>query len=148
MSTDTIKNYQDDYFLFLEAGFVAVNAADEDSAIKLFKCAELLKPESTFPKVGFGYMHLCKLEIKQAIVCFREVLAKEPRNEMAKTLLGICLTMTPTEAASGEKSLTELTSSSDSGIKKLANMAIEFSDKFLKKSDSPHSPQPPKQKRN
>ena len=87
MSDDSLKQYKEDFFLLLEAGFIAVNAADEDSAIKLFKASELLRPESTFPKVGFGYMHLCKLELKQAVALFREVLAKEPENEMAKTFL-------------------------------------------------------------
>lgn len=146
MSQDPFKNYKEDFFLLLEAGFVAVNAADEDSAVKLFKAAEVLKPESTFPKVGFGYMHLCKLELKQAIAAFREVLNKEPDNEMAKTFLGICMTFVPTEVSNGERSLEELSKSGDSHIKKLAGMAIEFAEKFVKKSPSPLQPQSPKQK--
>ncbi len=144
--SDALKNYKEDFFLFLEAGFVAVNAADEDSAVKLFKAAEILKPESTFPKVGFGYMHLCKLELKQATAAFREVLAKEPDNEMAKTFLGICMTLIPTELSAGERSLEELSKSNDSGIKKLAGIAIEFAEKFVKKAPSPLHPQKPKQK--
>ncbi len=148
MSKDAYKNYKEDFLLLLEAGFIAVNAADEDSAFKLFKAAEVLKPESTFPKVGFGYMHLCKLELKQATKIFREVLDKEPDNEMAKTFLGICMTLIPNEVAAGEKSLKELTQSGDSSIQKLANIAIEFAEKFVKKSSSPLQPQPPKQKRN
>jgi hypothetical protein len=147
MSKDAYKNYKEDFLLLLEAGFIAVNAADEDSAVKLFKAAEVLKPESTFPKVGFGYMHLCKLELKQATKIFREVLDKEPDNEMAKTFLGICMTLIPNEATAGEKSLEELTHSNDSSIKKLAGTAIEFAEKFVKKSSSPIQPQPPKQKR-
>jgi hypothetical protein len=146
MSQDALKNYKEDFLLLLEAGFVAVNAADEDSAVKLFKAAEVLKPESTFPKVGFGYMHLCKLELKQAIAAFKEVLAKEPDNEMAKTFMSICMTMIPNEVSAGEKSLEELTKSSDSNIKKLADMALEFAEKFIKKSPSPLQPQQPKQK--
>ncbi len=140
MSEDAFKNYKEDFFLLLEAGFIAVNAADEDSAVKLFKAAEVLRPESTFPKVGFGYMHLCKLELKQAVATFREILAKEPENEMAKTFLGICMTLIPTELSAGERSLEELTQSSDSGIKKLANMAIEFAEKFVKKAPAPLDP--------
>ena len=91
-------------------------------------------------------MHLCKLELKQAVTFFKEVLEKEPENDMAKTLLSICKTMIPTESAAGERSLEELTSSSDSNIKKLANMAIEFAEKFVKKSPSPAQPKQPKQK--
>jgi hypothetical protein len=144
--SDALKNYKEDFFLLLESGFIAVNAADEDSAVKLFKACEVLQPESTFPKVGFGYMHLCKLELKQAMAAFRDVLAKEPDNEMAKTFLGICMTLTPTELSAGEKSLEELTKSGDSGVKKLAAMAIEFAEKFVKKSPSPMQPQKPQQK--
>ena len=144
--SDALKNYKEDYFLLLEAGFIAVNAADEDSAVKLFKAAEVLRPESTFPKVGFGYMHLCKLELKQATAVFRDVLSKEPDNEMAKTFLGICMTLIPTETAAGEKSLEELAKSGDTGIKKLASMAIEFAEKFVKKSPSPLQPPKPQQK--
>ena len=145
--TDALNNYREDFFLLLEAGFIAVNAADEDSAVKLFKAAEVLNPESTFPKVGLGYMHLCKLELKQATALFRDVLAKEPNNEMAKTFQGICMTLIPSEIANGERSLNELTKSEDSGIKKLANMAIEFAEKFVKKAPSPLQPQQPQQKR-
>ncbi len=146
MSGDPLKNYKEDFLLLLEAGFIAINAADEDSAAKLFKAASVLNPDSTFPKIGFGYMHLCKLEVKQATSAFREVLAKEPDNEMAKTFLGICMTLIPTELAEGERSLHELSNSSDTGIKKLANMAIEFAEKFVKKAPSPLQPQKSQQK--
>ena len=146
MAKDLLETYKEDFFLLLEAGFIAVNAADEDSAIKLFKSAELLRPESTFPKVGFGYMHLCKLELKQACNLFREVLSKEPNNEMAKTFLSICLSMIPTEMAKGEKDLESLTKSGDSGIKKLASTALDFVEKFVKKAPSPVQPQKPKTK--
>lgn len=147
MVTANLKNYGEDFFLLLEAGFIAINCADEDSAIKLFKASELLRPESTFPKVGFGYMHLCKLELKQAMHLFREVLAKEPQNEMAKTFLGICMTLVPNEMANGEKALEELKQSKDSGIKRLANTAMDFMEKFIKKSPSPAQPQKSQQPR-
>ncbi len=146
MSNDPLKHFHDDFFLLLEAGFIAVNAADEDSSIKLFRAAELLRPESTFPKVGFGYMHLCKLELKQAVALFKEVLAKEPENEMARTFLGICLSLIPNELSHGEKALTELAKSGDSGIKQLANTALDFVEKFVKKAPSPVQPQKPKSK--
>ena len=133
-----LEKFSEDFYLLLEAGFLSVNEADEDSALKLFKAAQLLKPENTFPKVGLGYMHLCKLEIKQAIQTFKEVVEKEPKNEMAKTLLGICLSMSPKETTKGEQLLEEtLSNSHDKGIKDLANTAIDFVDKFVKKAPSP-----------
>ncbi|MES2273069.1 MAG: SctF chaperone SctG, partial [Chlamydiota bacterium] len=61
----TWKKYKDDFFLLLEGGFIAVNQADEDAALKLFRTTELLDPENIMSKIGFGYLHLHKLELKQ-----------------------------------------------------------------------------------
>jgi hypothetical protein len=57
------------------------------------------------------------------------------------------MTLVPSEVTAGEKSLEALSHSSDSSIKKLADAAIEFAEKFVKKSSSPVSPQHSKQKR-
>lgn len=145
---EKLAKYKDSYIHFVEAGFIAVNQADEDAAIKLFKAAALLRPTKTLPKIGMGYMHLCKLELKQACLKFNEVLEKEPDNEMAKAFLGISLCLTPTEVAQGEKQLEEAVhSSSDPQIKKLAESAIEFVEKFVKKPSSPlHAPKQEKKK--
>ena len=112
--------------------------ADEDAALKLFKAAEMLNPENTLPRVGFGYLHLHKLELKQAVKIFEGVIEKEPHNDMAKTFLGICMSMNPTEMSKGESILVDTaTKSHDPGIKKLANTAIDFVDTFVKKAPSP-----------
>ena len=76
-----IKKYKDDFILLVEGGYIAVNQADEDGALKLFRAAELLQPDNSLCKVGFGYLHLHKLELKQAVKIFQEVLDKEP-NEL------------------------------------------------------------------
>jgi hypothetical protein len=138
----TLSHFKEDFYLLLEAGFIAVNSADEDSAVKLFRASELLSPENTLPKIGFGYVHLCKLELKQACAIFRDVISKEPENEMAKTFLGICMSLMPTELTKGEKLLSEAAESSkDQGIKDLANTAINFVDTYVKKAPSPVDPQ-------
>lgn len=147
MTQNFLSKYADDFFLMLEGGFVAVNSMDEDSALKLFKAAETLRPESTFPKVGYGYMHLCKLEIKQSIAMFQQVLDKEPTNEMAKTFLGIAMGLSPTEGAKGEQILEKMTTSKDSGIKRLADTAIDFINRFVKKGKPPTAPQKPQKKK-
>lgn len=134
------KQYQEDFVLLLEAGFIAVNQADEDAALKLFKAAELLQPENTLPKVGFGYLHLHKLELKQAVKCFEDVLAKEPDNEMAKTFMGLCISMMPNSAEKGEKILMQTVKSKDPMIKTLSSTAIDFVEKFVKKSPGPAGP--------
>ena len=140
-----IKEYEKDFWLLLEAGFVAVNNIDEDSALKLFTACIVLKPESTFPKVGFAYMHLCKLELKKAAALLEEVLKENPDNEMAETLLGITLSMMPKGGAKGEKLLEKATKSSQGDIKKLANEAIHFVETTVKqKIPSPIDVQTPK----
>ena len=133
-----IQKYKDDFILLCEAGFIAVNQADEDAANKLFKASHLLNGENTLPTIGMGYMHLCKLELRQACKMFEEVLAKEPNNEMAKTFLGLSLSLTSTEIAKGEKILEESAKKThDPMIKTLATSAIEFVEKFIKKAPTP-----------
>lgn len=134
---ERLEKYKKDFILFLEAGFIAINQADEDSAIKLFKAAEILDPKNNLIKIGQGYLHLHKLELKQAIDVFEGVLKKEPNNEMAKTFLGIALSWTPTDTMKGEKLLTETTKSKDEPIKKLSMTALDFVEKFIKKEPSP-----------
>lgn len=130
-----IQRFKEHFTLLLEAGFIAVNQADEDSAMKLFKAAAILNATSTLPEVGMGYLYLHKLELKQACKAFENVLQKEPSNEMAKTLLGLCMTMTTDQVAKGEKILTETaTSSSDPQVKQLAESTLQFVDEFIKKS--------------
>lgn len=132
-----IKKYKDDFILLAEAGFIAVNQADEDAALKLFKSAELLDPNNILPKIGFGYLHLHKLELKQAIKCFEEVLAKDPHNDMANAFMGLCLSMMPHSIDKGEKILEKSLKSKDPLIKQMAGSAIDFVEKFIKKSPGP-----------
>lgn len=134
----SLQKFKEDFILFSEAGFIAINQSDEDAAVKLFKAAALLKPENTLPKVGLGYMHLCKLELKAACKAFEEVLAIEPNNEMARTFLGLAMALTPTEVSKGEKLLAESAKKShDPMLKGLAETAIAFVEKFVKKGPTP-----------
>jgi tetratricopeptide (TPR) repeat protein len=132
-----IKKYKDDFLLLAEAGFIAVNQADEDAALKLFKAAELLNPENVLPKLGFGYLHLHKLELKQAVKCFDDVLHKDPHNDMAKALKGLSLSMMPEQVDKGEKILEQAAHSKDPLIKQMANSAIHFVETFIKKKPGP-----------
>jgi tetratricopeptide (TPR) repeat protein len=132
-----LKEYKKDAILFIEAGFIAINQADEDSALKLFKAAEILDPKNFLIKIGLGYLHLHKLELQQAIQKFEEVLKEEPENEMAKAFLGIALSWSPKEGLKGEKLLEETSHSDEESIKDLSEMAIDFVDKFIKKEPTP-----------
>lgn len=140
---------KEQFFLLVEAGFIAVNQADEDSAVKLFRACEILNPSSTLSKVGIGYLHFHKLELKRAAEIFKEVLEKEPGNEMAKTLLAMSFSLTSSHGAEGEKMLTDIAKKSDDPqVKKVANTTIDFVDQFVKKEQAPLEVQkkPPQQK--
>lgn len=133
-----LQNYKEHCILMVEAGFIAVNQADEDAALKLFKASELLDPKNPLPQIGRGYIHLCKLELKQAAKVFEEILAKDPTSEMAKTFLGLSLSLNPTEVVKGEKVLEESAKSSkDPMVKDLATSALDFVEKFVKKAPTP-----------
>lgn len=143
-----LQEFKDHFVLLCEAGFIAVNQANEDAATKLFKASELLKPDNTLPKIGKGYMHMMKLELKQACQCFESVLSLEPKNEIAKAFLGLSQTLTATEVSQGEKLLEEMaTAASDAQIKQLAETSLAFVEQFIKKSPSPVEKQENKRKR-
>lgn len=133
-----LQKYKDDFTMLLEGGFIASGRAEEDSALKLFRAAQLLKPDNALPKIGFGYIHLLKLELKQACHAFEEVLKKEPSNEMCKAMLGLSHALTIKEVDKGEKLLLDaLKNSDDKSVKAMASTAIEFIEKFVKKSPTP-----------
>ena len=140
-----VDKYKDDFILLCEAGFIAVNQMDDDAAKKLFAASLLLDPKNTLPKTGMGYLHLCKLELKEAAQAFEEVLKVEPDNEMTQAFLGVAMSLSPQEGAKGEKLLEESTKTAkDPSVKTLASSALEFVDKFIKKTPSPVEIQKPK----
>lgn len=133
-----VTKYKEHFITFVEAGFIAVNQADEDSAVKLFKAASLLDPNHFLPKIGFGYLHLCKLELKQATKYFHEILDKDPENEMAKAFLGLAFGLNPTEAGKGEALLAEAEKNAKNPtVKGMASSALSFITKFVKKEPTP-----------
>ncbi len=132
-----LTTYEDDFLLFAESGFIAVNQSDEDSAIKLFQAASLLNPENSLPTIGMGYLYLHKLQIKKACDLFEKVLKKEPNNEMVKSFLGLCLVFSSTKVNKGEKILEETLNSEDKMVKNLSESALKFVDTFVKKKSSP-----------
>lgn len=144
---EILEKYKDDFVLFLEAGFIAVNQMDEPSASCLFAVAELLKPkDNILPEVGRGYLNLHLLNLKKAAQSFEKVLKTEPDNVMAKTFLGITLSWMPKEVIKGEKILKEAEKSADKTSKKLSHTALEFNKKFIKKKPSPAELQKAKRK--
>lgn len=138
-----LQTYKDDFVLLLETGFIAAGQTDEDAANKLFRAAQLLSPHNMLPKVGFGYIHLLKLELKQACRAFEEVLKSEPENNMAKALLGLSTSLTVKDAEKGEKLMEDaMKHTKDPSIKNMASTGIEFVEKFVKKQPTPVQGQP------
>jgi Flp pilus assembly protein TadD len=138
-----LQKYKDDFVLLLESGFIAASQTDEDAAVKLFRAAQLLQPENPLPKVGFGYIHLLKLELNQACKKFEEVLKVDPHNEMARAMLGLSTALTVKEADKGEKILEEaMHRTKDESVKNMASTAIEFVEKYVKKQPTPVQGQP------
>ena len=132
-----LQKFKDDFILFSEAGFIAINQADEDAAIKLFKASELLNPQNT-SQSGNGLYAPMQTRAKAACKLFEDVLHKDPNNEMAKTFLGLALSLTPTDVSKGEKLLAESAKKAhDPMIKNLAETAIAFVEKFVKKGPTP-----------
>ena len=144
---EQFKSTRQDFILLAEAGFIAINQADEDAALKLFRAAELMEPNNTLPKIGMGYLHFLKLELKQAGKIFEDVLAQEPGNEMAHAMLGLSMALSPTETLKGEKILEETAKNAkDPTVKTMALTAKEFVDKFVKKPGAVAA-QPAKEKK-
>lgn len=143
----SLEKFKEDAINFLELGFIGVNQADEDASTKLFKAAKLLDPENIMPTVGQGYLHLHKLELREACHLFEEVLQKDPNNDMAKTFLGLCLTFSPTAVPKGEELLEQMTHSKDGQIKELSHTALDFVDNFIKKEQTPVEVQTKKKKK-
>ncbi len=133
-----LSKHKDQFLLLVEAGFIAVNQSDEDSAVKLFQAAHLINKESPLPTLGMGYLHMCKLELKKAVEDFNRVLHKDPKNEMAKAMLGLTLSMTPDHWKEGEKVLHETAKSGNKDVKNLSNTTLDFVEKFVKKPN-PHA---------
>lgn len=134
----SLEPYKEHYVTMIEAGFIAVNQSDEDSAIKLFKAADLLTPGNFMSQLGIGYLHLCKLELKQSCKIFSDVLEKDPNNEIAKAFLGLSLSLNPKEVDKGTEILKEADKGTkDPFLKNLTGNALSFVDKFIKKSPTP-----------
>jgi hypothetical protein len=138
MTKGTIEDFQDDFALLIESGFIAVKQLDETSATRIFKAAQVLNKDSVAPKIGLGYIAMNKLEVKEATKIFEEVLRKEPENQLAKTFLGICFLLTKPKMEKGEELIKEaIAASDDETVKSLGKLSLEWAEKDLRKNKSP-----------
>ncbi|HEV8052869.1 MAG TPA: SctF chaperone SctG, partial [Parachlamydiaceae bacterium] len=92
----------------------------------------------TAPQIGLGYIALNKLEVKEAIKTFEEVLKKEPENHLAQTFLGICFLLSKPKRKKGELLINEAMKNSDNAsIKNLGEVSLEWAKKDLTKKEAP-----------
>jgi tetratricopeptide (TPR) repeat protein len=137
-SEKRIQQFEDDFGLFVEAGFIAVKQQDEPSAKKLFYAALELDPESPAPLVGLGYIALNKLEVKEAEKIFTDVLKKDPEHQLARTFLGIAYLLTAPNRKKGEGLIQEAMSASDDpSVQNLGEVSLKWAEKDLKKKRAP-----------
>lgn len=138
MDQEKWQEFKADFPLLIEAGFVAVKQLDEISARRLFHAAQLINPESTAPQIGLGYIALNKLEIREAIEIFRQVVELEPENHLAQTFLGISYLFSRKERDKGialiKKTIKE---TKDETIINLGTVALDWAESDLKKIKKP-----------
>ena len=89
------------------------------------------------PKIGYGMIHLHKMELQKAAKYFQEILEAEPENETAKTFLGLVYSLNTDNRAKSRDLLNETSASEDPFIKKLSSTALEFVDKHTNKTETP-----------
>jgi tetratricopeptide (TPR) repeat protein len=129
-----LEQFQSDFALLLEAGFLAVKQLDEISALRLFNAAQAINPTSTAPQIGLGYIALNKLDLKEAVRHFKQVIEKEPENHLAQAFYGICLLLNKQKREEGEKLIHDIIAKSDDPtIKALGEVSLEWAEKDLKK---------------
>ena len=133
------KEFDEDYRLFIEAGFSAVKKMNEASAQKLFRAAQVLRPGEPEWEMGYGYIALNKLEIKLASKYFEGVLKRHPDYHMAQVFLGLSYLFKPEMRKEGEKLIKEaMEKSDDPSLENLGKVSLEFAEKDLKeKSKAP-----------
>lgn len=143
-----LKEFTEDFVLLLEAGFVAVKRLDEDGAVKLFNAAQVLRKESTAPKIGLAAVALHKLETRKSVEILEGVLKQEPDNYRARALLGISYLLSNQKVEEGERMLKEaMEKSDDPSVQELGKLWLEVLEKGMRKSESPAVPKKPKGKK-
>jgi hypothetical protein len=136
MAEEILKEFDEDFPLLIEAGFVAVTQADEDCAKKLFRAAKLLRPESTAWQMGFGYIALNKLEVKEALRIFTKISKAEPYNYLAQTFLGLCHLLMKKDKQLGETLIRDaMDSSDDEAVKHLGEVSLKWMEEYYKKEE-------------
>jgi predicted Zn-dependent protease len=131
-----LKEVDEDYPLLIEAGFIAVTQADEDCAKKLFRAAKVLRPESSAWQMGFGYIALNKLEVKEAYRIFERIVKNESDNYLARTFLGLSHLLLKKGREEGEALIREaMEKSDDPAVQHLGEVSLKWMEEYYKKEE-------------
>lgn len=129
-----VEELKSDFPLLIEAGFVAVNQRDEESAKRLFKAAWVLEPHSNAPEIGYGFIALNKLELEKAQKHFQRVLEQDAEHHLAKAFLGITMAFEEKTRQQGKELLEEaMAQSADPHVKKLGETSLLWMQKDFSK---------------
>ncbi len=141
MEQEKFQEFDEDFALLIEAGFIAIKQLDEMSAKKIFQAAQIIRPDSQIPKMGIASIALNKLELKEAIRLYGEVLEKEPQNHTAQVFLGLSYLFSknnPGYQKKGEKLIRETLEKTDEPIvKQLGISGLEWLEKEKGKTKPP-----------
>ena len=141
MEEGKLEEFKDDFFLLVEAGFIAVKQLDEVSSTHLFHAAQALDPDHSSPLIGLGYIALNKLNTKEASRIFELVLKAEPENYLAQTFLGMTYLFTKSKGVQGKKLIQEaMEKSSEPAVQNLGQVALEWAHKELPKKTGSQAP--------
>jgi len=134
MSEENILDFfGEDFSLFVEAGFIAVKQLDEIASRRLFRAAEILRPDSLAPQLGLGYIALNKLHAHEAAGIFEAIVQRDPEHQLAKALLGISFLLIQEKRQEGERLIREAKEKSDDvTVKNLVDVCLDWLSKDLK----------------
>jgi len=127
------KLYEEDNLLFLEGAFIAINQSDMESARWLIEAAEIFDKKNPLCFIARGYMALHRLETTEAAKWFNKCIEHYPKNELARTMLGLTHIVSEKKMSEGEKICMDIIKETrDPEMKKFASSALEFADKEMK----------------
>jgi len=135
-----LKIYDEDFPLFVEAGFVAIKQCDEQSAIRLFSAAYMLRPDHAAPHLGLGYLYLNLQQLDRAIACLERSLQRDPSLALTKALLGGAFVLSKREPDRANALLDEVSKESDPDARKMAEVWMKVRDKLAEKASQQAQP--------
>lgn len=127
-----LEKFDEDFPLFIEAGFIAIKQLDEPGSRRLFTAARRLRPRNTAPFMGAAFICLNKLELDEAIELYSFVVEVEPENWMAWAFYGLSLCLKKENVPLGKEYLQKAYDNTpEEHVKNLAKSGLDWIDEEL-----------------